>query len=128
MLHHNIKLFCPCPVVSSLQRFPRGFPGKCQLTRNHLLRIKDVRSLARVLREEAMAREVEERKRREEEARFMAEQQRLRDEAQRAQEEKEAQQRAKAEQEENERLQRQVSEQETRASLLFVMAGDWYPW
>lgn len=56
----------------------------------------------RILREEAMVREAEERKRREEEARFMAEQQRLRDDAERAQEEKEAQ-------EENERVQRQVS-------------------
>jgi len=71
---------------------------------------KSVNALLRVLREEAMAREAEERKRREEEARFMAEQQRLRDEAQQAEEEKEAQERAKAEQEENARLQKQVSE------------------
>ncbi|XP_017260782.1 MAP7 domain-containing protein 1 [Kryptolebias marmoratus] len=69
----------------------------------------------RVLREEAMAREAEERKRRDEEAQFMAEQQRLRDEAQRLQEEKEAQQRAKAEQEENQRLQRQREEAEAKA-------------
>ncbi|XP_008299747.1 MAP7 domain-containing protein 1b [Stegastes partitus] len=69
----------------------------------------------RALREEAMAREAEERKRREEEARFMAEQQRLRDDAQRAQEEKEAQQRAKAEQEEADRLQRQREEAEAKA-------------
>ncbi|XP_067351922.1 MAP7 domain-containing protein 1-like isoform X3 [Channa argus] len=69
----------------------------------------------RILREEAMAREAEERKRREEEARFMAEQQRLRDEAQRAQEQKEAVERAKAEQEENERLQRQREEVEAKA-------------
>lgn len=68
-----------------------------------------------MLREEAMAREAEERKRREEEARFMAEQQRLRDEAQKAQEEKEAQERAKAEQEENERLQKQREEAEAKA-------------
>uniref|UniRef100_H3C5J6 MAP7 domain containing 1b n=1 Tax=Tetraodon nigroviridis TaxID=99883 RepID=H3C5J6_TETNG len=62
----------------------------------------------RLLREEAMAREAEERRRREEEARFMAEQQRLR-------EEKEAQERARAEQEENERLQRQREEAEVKA-------------
>ncbi|KAK5604978.1 hypothetical protein CRENBAI_004701 [Crenichthys baileyi] len=68
----------------------------------------------RVLREEAMAREAEERKHRKEEARFMAEQQRLRDEAQRAEEEIEAQRRAKAEQEENERLQRQREEAEAK--------------
>uniref|UniRef100_A0A3Q4BFG2 Uncharacterized protein n=1 Tax=Mola mola TaxID=94237 RepID=A0A3Q4BFG2_MOLML len=69
----------------------------------------------RILREEAMAREAEERKRREEEARFMAEQQRQRDEAQRAEEEKEAQERARAEQEENERLQKQREEAEAKA-------------
>lgn len=69
----------------------------------------------RVLREEAMAREAEERKRREEEARFMAEQQRLRDEAQRAQDEKEAEEKAKAEQEEADRLQRQREEAEAKA-------------
>ncbi|XP_053718609.1 MAP7 domain-containing protein 1-like isoform X2 [Synchiropus splendidus] len=69
----------------------------------------------RILREEAMAREAEERKRREEEARFMAEQQRLRDEAQRAQEEKEAQERAKAEQEENDRQQKLREEAEAKA-------------
>uniref|UniRef100_G3NDL5 MAP7 domain containing 1b n=1 Tax=Gasterosteus aculeatus aculeatus TaxID=481459 RepID=G3NDL5_GASAC len=69
----------------------------------------------KILREEAMAREVEERKCREEEARFMAEQQRLRDEAQQAQEEKEAQERATAEQEENERLQKQREEAEAKA-------------
>ncbi|XP_047239433.1 MAP7 domain-containing protein 1-like isoform X3 [Girardinichthys multiradiatus] len=68
----------------------------------------------RVLREEAMAREAEERKHRKEEARFMAEQQRLRDEAQRAEEEMEAQRRAKEEQEENERLQRQREEAEAK--------------
>ncbi|KAL6099493.1 map7d1 [Pungitius sinensis] len=69
----------------------------------------------KILREEAMAREVEERKCREEEARFMAEQQRLRDEAQQAEEEKEAQERATAEQEENERLQKQREEAEAKA-------------
>ncbi|XP_068431202.1 MAP7 domain-containing protein 1-like isoform X2 [Clinocottus analis] len=69
----------------------------------------------RILREEAMAREVEERKRREEEARFMAEQQRVRDEAQQAQEEKEAQEKAVAEQEENEKLQKQREEAEAKA-------------
>ncbi|XP_074469623.1 uncharacterized protein LOC141754456 isoform X3 [Sebastes fasciatus] len=69
----------------------------------------------KILREEAMAREVEERKRREEEARFMAEQQRVRDEAQQAQEEQEAQEKAKAEQEENERLQKQREEAEAKA-------------
>ncbi|XP_029700895.1 MAP7 domain-containing protein 1b isoform X4 [Takifugu rubripes] len=62
----------------------------------------------RILREEAMAREVEERKRREEEARFMAEQQRVR-------EEKEEMERARAEQEENQRLQRQRDEAEAKA-------------
>ncbi|KAM8884337.1 uncharacterized protein ACB058_000545 isoform 6-T6 [Synchiropus picturatus] len=69
----------------------------------------------RILREEAMAREAEERKRREEEARFMAEQQRLRDEAQQAQEKKEAQERAKAEQEENDRQQKLREEAEAKA-------------
>lgn len=64
--------------------------------------------LCRILREERIAREAEERQRREEEARTMAEEQRRRDEAQRLQEEKEAQERAKAEQEENIRLQKQV--------------------
>lgn len=64
--------------------------------------VQDLMSPCRILREEAMAREVEERKRREEEARFMAEQQRVR-------EEKEEMERARAEQEENQRLQRQVS-------------------
>lgn len=64
--------------------------------------IQDLMSPCRILREEAMAREAEERKRREEEARFMAEQQRVR-------EEKEEMERARAEQEENQRLQRQVS-------------------
>lgn len=62
----------------------------------------------RLLREERIAREAEERQRREEEARAMAEEQRRRDEAQRLQDEKEAQERAKAEQEENIRLQKQV--------------------
>ena len=62
----------------------------------------------RILREERIAREAEERQRREEEARGMAEEQRKRDEAQRLQEEKEAQERAKAEEEENLRLQKQV--------------------
>ncbi len=64
--------------------------------------------LFRILREERIAREAEERRLREEEARAMAEEQRRRDEAQRLQEEKEAQERAKAEQEENLRLQKQV--------------------
>lgn len=64
--------------------------------------------LFRILREERIAREAEERGRREEEARSMAEEQRKRDEAQRLQEEKEAQERAKAEQEENLRLLKQV--------------------
>lgn len=62
----------------------------------------------RILREERLARETEERHRREEEARAMAEEQQRRDEAQRIEEEKEAQERAKAEQEENLRLQKQV--------------------
>lgn len=65
-------------------------------------------NLRRILREERIAREAEERQRREEEARAMAEEQRRRDEAQRLQEEKEAQERAKAEQEESLRLQKQV--------------------
>ncbi len=64
--------------------------------------------LCRILREERIAREAEERQRREEEARAMAEEQRKRDEAQRLQEEKEAEERARAEQEENLRLQKQV--------------------
>lgn len=64
--------------------------------------------LFRILREERIAREAEERQRREEEARAMAEEQRRRDKAQRLQEEQEAQERAKAEQEENLRLQKQV--------------------
>lgn len=62
----------------------------------------------RILREERIAREAEERQRREEEARAMAEEQRRRDEELRLKDEKEAQERAKAEQEENLRLQKQV--------------------
>ncbi|KAG7219386.1 hypothetical protein INR49_002818 [Caranx melampygus] len=73
------------------------------------------RRTGRLLREEAMAREAEERQRREEEAQFMAEQQRLRDEAQREEEEKEAQEKARAEQEESDRLQRQRDEAEAKA-------------
>lgn len=64
--------------------------------------------LCRLLREERIAREAEERQRREEEARAMAEEQRQQDEARRLQEEKEARERAKAEQEETVRLQKQV--------------------
>lgn len=64
--------------------------------------------LCRILKEERIAREAEERRLREEEARAMAEEQRKRDEAQRLQEEKEAEEKAKAEQEENIRLQKQV--------------------
>lgn len=78
--------------------------------------IQDLVSPCRILREEAMVREVEERKRREEEARFMAEQQRVR-------EEKEEMERARAEQEENQRLQRQVSRALIRlnCSLVLIM-------
>lgn len=83
--------------------------------------IQDLMSPCRILREEAMAREVEERKRREEEARFMAEQQRVR-------EEKEEMERARAEQEENERLQRQVSPPElidiNKAEMFFSINYD----
>lgn len=64
--------------------------------------------ICRILREERIAREAEERRRREEEARAMAEEQRRRDEAKQLQEEQEAQERARAEQEESLRLQKQV--------------------
>lgn len=70
----------------------------------------------RMLREEAVARDAEERRRREEEARFMAEQQRLR-------EEKEAQERARAEQEENERLQRQVGHRKALFRFIYPTSG-----
>lgn len=79
-------------------------------------------NLCRILREERIAREAEERQRREEEARAMAEEQRRRDEAQRIQDEKEAQERAKAEQEENLRLQKQVQARCQHS------AGSWCRW
>lgn len=71
-------------------------------------------TICRILREERIAREAEERRRREEEARAMAEEQRRRDEAKQLQEEKEAQERAKAELEENLRLQKQVGSWSTQ--------------
>lgn len=64
--------------------------------------------IVRILREERIAREAEERHLRELEACAMAEEQRRRDEARRLQEEKEAEERAKAEEEENLLLQKQV--------------------
>lgn len=71
-------------------------------------------TICRILREERIAREAEERRRREEEARAMAEEQRRRDEAKQLQEEKEAQERAKAELEESIRLQKQVGSWSTQ--------------
>nr|XP_061814581.1 MAP7 domain-containing protein 1-like isoform X5 [Nerophis lumbriciformis] len=73
------------------------------------------RSELRILREERLAREAEDQRRREQEALAMAQEQQKRDEARRLQEEKEAEERAKAEHQENLRLQKQKEEAEAKA-------------
>ncbi|XP_061814581.2 MAP7 domain-containing protein 1a isoform X5 [Nerophis lumbriciformis] len=73
------------------------------------------RSELRILREERLAREAEDQRRREQEALAMAQEQQKRDEARRLQEEKEAEERAEAEHQENLRLQKQKEEAEAKA-------------
>ncbi|XP_061771106.1 MAP7 domain-containing protein 1a isoform X4 [Nerophis ophidion] len=73
------------------------------------------RSELRILREERLAREAEDQRRREEEALAMAQEQQRRDQARRLQEEKEAEERARAEHQENLRLQKQKEEAEAKA-------------